>query len=179
MMRSELPRLKARTAGVLYVLSVLVALLGESFARGSLAFAVGLIAILCYIAVRLLLYDIFKPVNNGLALLALFFGLIVGMCEALRWHPGGVNVALVFHGCYCLLTGYLIFRSTFLPRGLGVLMAFGGLSWLSNVSPELADDLSPYNVAAGFFGEGLVMLWLLVVGVNVQRWKEQAGTAAA
>jgi hypothetical protein len=56
-------------------------------------------------------------------------------------------------------------------------MAFGGLGWLPFLSPALANYLSPYNLASGFFGEGSVFLWLLVIGVNVQRWKEQATAA--
>ena len=61
----------------------------------------------------------------------------------------------------------LIFKSTFLPRILGALMAFAGLVWLIYLSPPLANYLSPYNTAAGILGEGLPMLWLLVFGVNV------------
>jgi hypothetical protein len=81
---------------------------------------------------------------------------------------------LVFFGCYCLLIGYLIFRSTFLPRILGALMAFGGLGWLTFLSPPIASHLSPYNMFPGVLGEGALTLWLLVVGVNVAKWKEQA-----
>jgi hypothetical protein len=56
-------------------------------------------------------------------------------------------------------------------------MAFAGLAWLSLLSPPLASYLSPYNMAAGLLGEGSVMLWLLVMGVNAQRWTEQASVA--
>ena len=91
--------------------------------------------------------------------------------------PQGLNIALVFHGFYCLLIGYLIFRSTFLPRILGALMAFAGLAWLTYLSPPLVNYLSPYNLACGLLGDVSVFLWLLVMGVNVQRWKEQAGAA--
>jgi hypothetical protein len=73
---------------------------------------------------------------------------------------------LVFFGFYCLLIGYLIFRSTFLPRILGVLMAFGGLGWLTFLSPPLASHLSPCIFAPGILGEGSLTLWLLVIGVN-------------
>jgi Domain of unknown function (DUF4386) len=91
--------------------------------------------------------------------------------------PQGVNIAIVFVGFKCLLIGYLIFRSTFLPRILAALMAFGGLGWLTYMSPPLVNYLSPYNLAFGLLGQGSVMLWLLVMGLNVQRWKEQASAA--
>ena len=63
--------------------------------------------------------------------------------------------------------GCLIFRSTFLPRILGALMAFAGLGWVTYLSPPLAHYLSPYNLALGLLGQESVMLWLLVMGVNV------------
>ena len=87
------------------------------------------------------------------------------------------NICVVFFGFYCLLIGYLIFRSAFLPRILGVLMAFAGLGWLTFLYPPLANHLSPYNLVLGFLAELLLMLWLLVKGVDVQRWKEQASAA--
>jgi len=88
-----------------------------------------------------------------------------------------VNICFVFFGFYCLLIGYLIFRSAFLPRFLGVLMALAGLGWLTFLSPPFANRLSPYNLVLGFLAELSLMLWLLVMGVNVQRWKEQADAA--
>jgi hypothetical protein len=94
-----------------------------------------------------------------------------------KFHGQGYNISLVFFGFYCLLIGYLIFRSAFLPRILGVLMAIAGLDWLTFLSPPLAKYLSPYIVALGLLGEGSLCLWLLVIGVNVQRWKEQASAA--
>src|SRR6266436_4128408 len=45
-----------------------------------------------------------------------------------------VNICFVFFGVYCLLIGYLIFRSPFLPRILGVLMAIAGFGWLTFLS---------------------------------------------
>jgi hypothetical protein len=87
------------------------------------------------------------------------------------------NICVVFFGVYCLLIGYLIFTSAFLPRILGGLMALAGLGWLTFLSPPLASHLSPYNLVLGFLAELLLCLWLLVMGVNVQRWKEQASAA--
>ena len=90
-----------------------------------------------------------------------------------------VNICFVFFGVYCLLIGYLIFRSAFLPRILGVLMSYARLGWLTFLAPPLANYLSPYILVLGFLAELALMLWLLVMGVNVQRWKEQASSMKA
>jgi hypothetical protein len=87
------------------------------------------------------------------------------------------NIGVVFFGVYCLLIGYLIFQSTFLPRILGALMSLAGLGWLTFLSPPLANYLSPYNLVLGFLAELSLCLWLLVKGVDVQRWKDQASAA--
>jgi hypothetical protein len=92
----------------------------------------------------------------------------------LKLNDQTANICLVLFGFYDLLIGYLIFRSAFLPRVLGMLMALAGLGWLTFLYPPLANSLSPYVLVLGFLAELLLMLWLLVKGVNVQRWKEQA-----
>ena len=161
------PRLKARIAGGLYLTAFVVGIFGEFVVRGRLGFAMGLMAVSCNVAVTLILYDILKQVNKSLSLLAVSFNLVGLSFAALRWNPRGVDIAMVFHGFYCLLIGYLIFRSTFLPRILGALMAFAGLAWLILLSPPLASHLSPYNLVSGLLGEASLMLWLLVLGVNV------------
>jgi hypothetical protein len=89
------------------------------------------------------------------------------------------EIALVFFGVFWLLIGYLIFKVTFLPRLLGVLAVVSGLSWLTFLSPPLADALSPGIRVLGVLGEFALMGWLLVRGVNVQRWNEQASAAGA
>jgi Domain of unknown function (DUF4386) len=172
------PCLKARIAGALFLLLVLTAAFSEFFARGRLNFAAdlaaGIVEVSCMIAVTLLFYDIFKPVNRGLSLLAASVNFVGLAFEVLQFLPKGMNIGLAFHGFYWILIGYLIFRSTFLPRILGALPAIAGLCWLTFLPPRLANYLSPYNLASVLLVEGLVMLWLLVMGVNVQRWKEQA-----
>jgi hypothetical protein len=179
-----------------------------------LAFAGDVIATL-YIAYTLLLYNLFRPVNRSLSLLAAFFSLVgcaigafnclfhlaplvvlggapslsafnVEQLQALalmflKLHAQGYNIAMVLFGSYNLLIGYLIFRSTFMPRILGVLLAFSGLCYETNcfanfLSPGFAAHLVPYILAPGV-AELLLALWLVVMGVNVQRWNEQAGAA--
>ncbi len=97
----------------------------------------------------------------------------------LRLNDYAFQVYLVFFGAWCLLIGYLIFRSTFLPRILGVLLAISGLGWVIYLYPPLAHRLWRIIDAASALGEVPVELWLIVMGVNAQRWKEQAGAAGA
>jgi hypothetical protein len=168
------PRLKARMVGVLYFFSLLTAAFTETFVRGRLNYAGGYIAIAGMAAMTLISYDIFKPVNRSVSMIAVLFAFMGLTFEALRLQPLGLNIALVFHGFYCILLGYLIFRSTFLPRILGALMAFAGLGWLTYLSTPVVNHLSPYNLASGLLGDVSVYLWLLVMGIDVQRWTEQA-----
>lgn len=85
------------------------------------------------------------------------------------------DIYLVFFGCWCVLTGYLVFRSTFLPRILGVLLVLEGVGWMTFLSPSLGRFLLPVIFITIVLAELPLMLWLLVKGVNVRKWKEQAG----
>lgn len=171
------PRFKARLAGALNFFSLLTAGLTETFVRGRLNFVGGYIAIASMVVVTLLLYGIFKPVSRSLSFLAACFAFAGLICEALRLQPQGIDIAIVIHGFYCLLIGYLILRSDFLPRILGGLMAFAALGWLTYLSPSLVNYLSPYNLAAALLAELSLILWLLVMGVNAQHWMKQDGVA--
>jgi hypothetical protein len=96
----------------------------------------------------------------------------------LKLNQYAFNIDLVFFGFWCVLTGYLIFRSTFLPRILGVLLAIDGLGFVTYLYPPLAYHLFiPFLAAASALGEIPLELWLMVMGVNAQRWKEQASAA--
>ena len=179
MKKEASPRFKARIAGVFYLITFLTGGLAL-LVSGRLGFAAGLIAGACYIAVTLLFYGMFKPVNRSLSFLAAaisLVGIAIGPLSLFLLPLSHIN-PLVFFGFYCLLIGYLIFRSTFLPRILGALMAFAGLGWLTFLSPALGNYLYPYNMVPGMLGEGALTLWLLVAGVNAQRWNEQASGAA-
>jgi Domain of unknown function (DUF4386) len=232
--REASPRFKARIAGLSYLLSILTRMFVEIFVRNRLVvsdnaeatatnilahealwrwgFAADSIAFATYVALTALLYELFKPVNRSLSLLAAFFSLVACVVQAISslfhlaplvllgdasyWSAFTVeqlqalalvflrlraaayhNIGLVFFGLYCLLLGILILGSTFLPRTLGVLMALAGLSYVLFLSPPLARFLQPYILVLPAVGQISLTLWLLMIGVNDQRWREQASAA--
>jgi hypothetical protein len=229
------PRFKARIAGVFEALEGLTSAFGQVFILGRLVvvgdaaatatkilgherlfwlgFGSSLIAVVFQITWTLLFYELFKPVNRTLSLLAAFVGLVACALQAvtcllylapllvlqggdslsafttpqlqalaymfLKLNSRSFDIFLVIFGVRCVLTGYLIFRSTFLPRILGVLLAIDGLGWMIYLHPPLAIQLFPFIAAASALAEFPLQLWLLVFGVNAQRWKEQASAAEA
>src|SRR5450755_470337 len=159
------PLFLARMAGVFYLLNIVTGSFAAIYlGRGAVVVgnAAELIATFCYVVVTLLFYSLFKPVNSGLSMLAAFFSLVgcaVGVLTLFHIGPALIN-NLVFFGIYCLLIGYLILRSAFLPRTLGVLMILAGLAWLTFLSPPLVKSLSPWIFLPGLVGEGSLTVWL-------------------
>jgi hypothetical protein len=178
-------RPRARITGAVYLLYFLTAVSTTFLVGPRLVVyndAANVISIACYIAVTLLFYDMFKPVNSRLSLFAALFSLVgcaITTLSVFDLAPPHISSPLLFFGPYCMLIGYLIFRSTFLPRILGVLMALAGLGWLIFLSPPLASHLSSYLKVLGVVAEGSLMLWLVAFGVNVQRWEAQASAAGS
>jgi hypothetical protein len=94
-------------------------------------------------------------------------------------HSHGYGLALLFFGFCFLFHGYLIFRSGFLPKALGVLIQVAGLCYMTNsfalfLAPAFANRIFPAILLPSFVGELSVCLWLLVKGVNVDKWKQLA-----
>jgi hypothetical protein len=191
-MAESSPRLWARTAGVLYLLIFIAAPTGAATATPVKM----IITLTCDTGVALIFFLLLKPVSVRLCVLAAFFRLIfvaVMAVNSLNYFGvldlfsgarsvtafnKGYGVAMVPFGVHCVLIGYLIFQSIFLPRILGVLMALAGLGYLIFLWPPLAGRLFfPYILVPGVAGEGALTLWLLIMGLNVHRWGEQAGTA--
>jgi hypothetical protein len=100
----------------------------------------------------------------------------------LSFHAWGYTICLVFFGFACLLLGILIYRSLFLPRIFGVLMAVAGLCYVTGsfarlLSPTFASNLFPYFLLPGAFGELSLTMWLLARGLNLERWQEKVSAA--
>jgi hypothetical protein len=97
---------------------------------------------------------------------------------ALKSHEITFNIALIFFGFTCLVNGYLIFRSGYLPKLIGVLMQIAGLSYLTAClaalfAPTLADLLIPAILLPPLIGESSFCLWLLIKGVDIGKWNER------
>ena len=145
----------------------------------------------CAIALLLILYVLLRPVHRDLALLAVMFNIVAIVVEAvsalfldvvpnqspettkvlIRLHGHGFGVSLLFFGWFCVTVGYLIFKSQFLPKAIGVLMQIAGVCYLVNsfaliASPPLANRLFPAILIPSFLGELSLALWLTVKGVD-------------
>lgn len=224
------PRVKARMAGLCYVIMIPAGLgmfirgrfvvTGDAAATAAnvlahepwfrLAFAGDLLVVAIYIVFTALLYDLLKPVNQSVSLLAAFFSLTGCVIQAfaclfevaplvvlghdrylnvfkveqlqslaflfLKLYSHAYGIGLVFFAFYGLVIGYLVFKSAFLPRILGVLMSLSGVAWLTFLWPPLAAKYFRYLLVMDV-GEVSLVLWLLVMGVNAERWWEQADAA--
>jgi hypothetical protein len=90
---------------------------------------------------------------------------------SLGLHGDGYDISLVFFGVYCLLLGYLAFRSRLVPRIIGILMAVAGICYLVDsvadlAAPALAARLPSQILIPTLLGEGGLALWLLIFGLR-------------
>ena len=98
---------------------------------------------------------------------------------AIRAHGNGFGIALLLFGCFFPIAGYLIYKSGYFPKTIGILYTIPGLSYLTSsfaliLAPTFAARY--YFVMAGpaLIGEAALCLWLLVKGVDVEQWKKRA-----
>lgn len=233
--REMSPKSKARLSGLFFLLTIVTGIVAQGFISGRLivsgdatatatnilaneslyrlGFAVYLIEMACQITMTVLLYELLKPVNRSVALLAAIFSyvgcgiktlsrlfffaplLVLGGADYLtvftaaqlqalallflKINDQAAAIGLIFFGLHTVLKGYLIMRSTFLPRVLGAVTVVAGLGWLAYLSPPFASRVFPIIVGLGLLGALANILWLLIRGVDEGRWKEQAGASAA
>ena len=94
---------------------------------------------------------------------------------SVRLFENGYVITMIFFGCYCTTIGYLIFRSGYFPKWLGILLEIGGLSYVVNglihfAAPAFASKMPDITVLGGI-AELALCVWLIVMGVNVPKWK--------
>jgi hypothetical protein len=92
----------------------------------------------------------------------------------IKAYSQGLNISLVFFGFFDVLIGYLAFKSTFLPRVLGIVMIVSGFSFSTLLWLPFGTSILPYNLFVGAGGEAAFVIWLLAKGANLQRWREKA-----
>ncbi|HRW09993.1 MAG TPA: DUF4386 domain-containing protein [Caldilineaceae bacterium] len=176
-----------------------------------------LLMLLSDVALAVVFYVLLRPVNNALAMLAAVFRLtqaavigssLVNLFYALNLlhsadlmtavgaeqlmlflnaHAIGYSVAMIFFGVNCLLTGYLVFRSGYFPRVLGILLVIAGVAYLADSFAQvLLTDYAAYKalfesvaIPLAVVGELAMALWLLIRGVNVAAHERRLRLATA
>lgn len=97
----------------------------------------------------------------------------------LRINNEGAAIALAFFGPATVIQGWLIFKSTFLPKWMGVIAVLGGIAWTTFYWPALGKSLFNISAIIALVGSFATIAWLIVVGVNEERWRERAAASAA
>jgi hypothetical protein len=95
-------------------------------------------------------------------------------------HEYGFVLAHIFFGLWLFPMGYLVFRSGFLPKVIGLLLLVAGVGYVVDFTlfflvPEITIKISEFT----FVGEVLLLLWLLIMGVNVPQWQKRVLEAAS
>lgn len=96
----------------------------------------------------------------------------------LRINDNGAAIALAFFGFSTVVQGWLVYKSGFLPRWLGVIEMIGGFGWLTFLSPPLGMSVFMYVAVFALVGLLAMIVWLLTVGIDEQRWRARAAQAA-
>lgn len=155
-----------------------------------------LVTFICDLVVAWALYIFLKPVNQNLSLLTAWFRLVytvialdalLNLVTILRllntsdtligsqvmlsintfrsnWYFG-----LLFFGIHLVLLGYLVLRSNYIPKILGIVLVIAGLGYLlSNLKPFLFPHVNMDFAEYTFYGELIFMLWLLIRGSRIQ-----------
>lgn len=97
----------------------------------------------------------------------------------LRINNEGAAIALAFFGPATVIQGWLIFKSEFLPKWMGVIAIVGGVAWTTFYYPTLGKSLFNVSAMIALIGSFATIAWLIIVGVNDERWRARAAASAA
>ena len=96
----------------------------------------------------------------------------------IQLHEYGISMSTIFMGLWLLPMGYLIFKSDFLPKIIGVFLIIASVGYVADFFKfYLYHDLGIVFSEFTFLGEIMIMFWLLVKGVNVEEWHKQVQTS--
>ena len=179
----------ARIGGSLYLVNIVLGAFAVGYAPSHpeiyrLAIAAHVVVGLTNIPLALIFYDLFRVVSRRLAMLVVFFTLVATSIEMafvavqLAGHTtsaAGYDVSSIFFAFYGVTVGWLVVRSAFLPRVIGALLILGELCYLTfgfadMLAPSVAARLVPWIQLPSLVGELSFTLWLLIAGVNGERW---------
>jgi hypothetical protein len=101
---------------------------------------------------------------------------------SIRLDGYGFAIGLIFFGFACPIIGYLIFKSGYLPRFIGIAMQVAGICYITNsfvliLDPALSNVLFPAILLPPFIAETSFCLWLIIKGVNFTKWEEKTNAA--
>jgi hypothetical protein len=173
------PRLEARLTGVLYLFSIVLGVAAMILTRRQMLVRgdqVNLVAGALYSGMTLLLWHLLRPVNKWISAVAAIVSLAGCWLPYLSWYKSAHISNNLFFGLYCLLAGYLVWRSRFFPKTVGVFMACAGVCWLMTTWPALVHATAPFPGLLGLVGEGTLMGYLVIRGLDEQRWKEDTSS---
>jgi hypothetical protein len=90
----------------------------------------------------------------------------------------------LFFALHLVLLGWLVYRSGFFPKIAGVLLVLAGIGYFAQsfgtiVAPNLSEVLSTVVLVLAIPGELVFALWLLIKGVDEQKWQARALEAEA
>jgi hypothetical protein len=171
----------ARTAGVFYLLNVATTLIAIVLFRHSVwpGFALKMSSTEFSLVVAVLLYVVLASVSRGISLFAALFRVAACIVAALghlsalakatplpvplpRLQYPVTNIVVALFGFHFLLLGYLIFRSNFLPRGVGLLVIIAGAGAIPLMAPVIAKSFFLYFAPIGLAAEVAITVSLLM-----------------
>lgn len=176
----------------------------ETMFRLAIVFA--LVIQLLHFWLVLVFYKLLKPVNRGIAqimVLLVMVGIPIAMLGELNFgavlhligsedaspalvalfldmHHYGVIIVQIFWGLWLFPLGYLVYKSTYIPKIIGIILMIGCFGYVADsfiyfFNPDFGFSFSAYL----FIGEVILPVWLVAKGINVARWNEVTGVTAS
>jgi len=177
-----------------------------NFAASQTTIRWAIIAALCtqigHLVLVLMLHKILAPVNEAISKLMVIFvlagvpiamlneavnGVVLGLIAQaepspelisalLSFHAYGIIIVQIFWGLWLFPFGYLVYKSGFLPKIIGVALMIGCFGYLADSLIYFFDPAFPVSFSIYlFWGEVMALFWLLIMGVNAEKHAQMPG----